>query len=255
LPEGSQFCLKCGEPVRNGGAIAVATGPSPATCAKCGANQPAEAEYCLKCGQRVVLPSDQSISTSTPVPREVLFPPKRRKRNPLPLLFLLVLLAGLTWASLSDHRYALQFQDFVGLTHSVEIADGDLTVGPHNFSSYKIAVPLGATNVDVDGDFKVTAGPHDADNNIETYILTDSAFAIWQNGYSTGSHYESGRVAQGTVDAELPSGAGVYYLVFSNKFSPHAAKNVSANVTLHYKSWLPEWIRLMKDRFLNWVGF
>jgi hypothetical protein len=165
-----------------------------------------------------------------------------------------VLIGLLVWATLSEHPYAQQFQEFVGISHAIEITDGEVTVGPHNFAYYKISVPVGAVNVGVTGEFNVSLNPRDADNNIEAYVLTDSAFAVWQNGYSTGSHYESGRVSRGTVDADLPAGAGVYYLVFNNKFSPRTAKTVNANVLLHYKSWLPERIRLAKDRFWNWIG-
>jgi len=46
----------------------------------------------------------------------------------------------------------------------------------------------------------------------------------------------------------------VYYLIFSNKFSPKTAKSVNATVLLRYKSWLPDSVRRMKERFWNWVG-
>ena len=94
----------------------------------------------------------------------------------------------------------------------------------------------------------------DIDNNIEVYVLTDSAFTVWQHGYATSSVYESGKVSEGSVQADVPAGAGIYYLVFSNKAAPKAAKNVHAAVLLRYKSWLPEWFRRMKGRVLDWVG-
>jgi len=86
------------------------------------------------------------------------------------------------------------------------------------------------------------------------YVLSEAAFAVWQNGYAATSVYESGRVAEGTIQAELPAGAGIYYLVFNNKFSPKTAKNVTATVSLRYKSWLPEWFRRSKERMWNWLG-
>jgi hypothetical protein len=61
-------------------------------------------------------------------------------------------------------------------------------------------------------------------------------------------------VSEGKVQAELPAGAGIYYLVFSNKFAPKTTKNINASVLLRYKSWLPEWFRRMKDRFWNWLA-
>ena len=92
------------------------------------------------------------------------------------------------------------------------------------------------------------------DNGIEVYVLTDSAFTVWQNGYATSSIYESGKVAEGTVQAEIPAGAGIYYLVFSNKSAPKTPKSIHATVLLRYKSWLPDWFRRMKGRFWDWVG-
>jgi ribosomal protein L40E len=253
LPEGSQFCLKCGQSVVSS---PKSTAPvilaAAAICPKCAAVVPPGADFCLKCGQR--LHSVAVKPMAPPESIEALFPPKPRRSRVGLWLLLLILLGVLAWAAVSEHPYAQQFQEFVGISHTVEVIDAPITVAAHSFAYYKFIVPAGAVNVDVTGQFNVTGGPHDTDNNIEAYVLTDSAFAVWQNGYSAGNHYESGRVAQGTVDAELPSGAGVYYLLFSNKFSPKTTKNVNASVLLHYKSWLPEWLRLSKDRFWNWIG-
>ena len=94
----------------------------------------------------------------------------------------------------------------------------------------------------------------ETDNNIEVYVLSEPAFTVWQNGYATSSLYESGKVAAGTMQAEVPAGAGIYYLVFSNKAAPKTSKAIHATVLLRYKSWLPDWFRRMKGRFLDWVG-
>ncbi len=66
--------------------------------------------------------------------------------------------------------------------------------------------------------------------------------------------YESGKVSEGAVQADIPAGAGVYYLVFSNKSAPKTPKALHATVLLHFKSWLPDWLRRMKGRFWDWVG-
>jgi hypothetical protein len=92
------------------------------------------------------------------------------------------------------------------------------------------------------------------DNNIEVYVLTDSAFTVWQNEYATSSLYESGKVDAGNVQADVPAGAGIYYLIFSNKSSPKTPKSIHASILLRYKSWLPDWFRRMKGRFWDWVG-
>jgi hypothetical protein len=138
-------------------------------------------------------------------------------------------------------------------------------VTPHSFRYYKFDLPEGSMNVSIVGQFasasdkkaahaKPATGDGD-DNDIEVYVLSEPAFAVWQNGYATSSVYESGRVPKGNMQAELPAGAGVYYLVFSNKFSSKTAKTINSTVLLRYKSWLPESLRRTKERFWNWVGF
>ena len=93
----------------------------------------------------------------------------------------------------------------------------------------------------------------DHDPGVEAYVLSDAAFTVWSSGYSAQSQYESGPVAGATINAPLPLGSGVYYVVFSNKNSPRA-KIVRAVVTLQYKSWLPGTIVRMKERLWNWLG-
>jgi hypothetical protein len=187
---------------------------------------------------------------------------------------LLVALAGLIlWAGTSDSPTAQQVQEFVGWKHDRIILDEAFSVGPHTFRYYKFALPEGSVNVAVVGHFTSAADNSNAgnrrdtakaknkekekeqiDSNIEVYVLTDSAFTVWQNGYATSSLYESGRVPEGSVLADVPAGAGIYYLVFSNKSSPKTPKNLHATVLLRYKSWLPEWFRVMKGRLLDWIG-
>jgi hypothetical protein len=251
-------------------------------CSKCGASLPGEAQFCLKCGKSVSSPPKKvKVVEAQPLalPRQEM--PKGR----LFLLMLLVILIGLIcWALTSDSVGAQGLQELVGFKQDGIILDSSFTVGPHTFRYYKFALPEGSVNVTVVGQFKSTADSaaqgtrknqtsdksgdknrtgirgkdadidNNVDNNIEVYVLTDSAFAVWQNGYATSSLYESGRVADGTLQTDIPAGAGVYYLVFSNKAAPKTAKALHANVLLHYKSWLPDWLRRMKGRFWDWVG-
>ena len=237
-------------------------------CAKCGASLPDEAQFCLKCGKPVSLPP-KSPAVVEAIPLEIRQPrPKRR-------IFLGILLAALIgailWVGLSDSPSAQQVQEFVGWKHDQIILDAPFSIGPHTFRYYKFALPEGSVNVAIVGQFSSFADSsnigkrrdtarsknsenEDIDNNIEVYVLTDSAFTVWQHGYATSSVYESGKVSEGSVQADVPAGAGIYYLVFSNKAAPKAAKNVHAAVLLRYKSWLPEWFRRMKGRVLDWVG-
>jgi hypothetical protein len=237
-------------------------------CSKCGASLPDEAQFCLKCGKPVSSPP-KSPTVVEALPPEIRRPlPKRR----IVLGILLVVLAGvILWAGSSDSPGAQQVQEFVGWKHDRIILDAPFSVGPHTFRYYKFALPEGSVNVAVVGQFTSAADSSNAgsrrdttkaknkdkeeiDNNLEVYVLTDAAFTVWQNGYATSSIYESGKVVEGTVQADVPAGAGIYYLVFSNKAAPKTAKSVKATVLLRYKSWLPEWFRRMKGRFWEWVG-
>jgi hypothetical protein len=185
---------------------------------------------------------------------------------------LLAIFAGLIlWAGMSDSPSAQEVQEFVGWKHDRIILDAPFSVGPHTFRYYKFALPEGSVNVAMVGQFTSAADSsnvsnrtdttkaknkekEEIDNNIEVYVLTEPAFTVWQNGYATSSLYESGKVAEGSVQAEVPAGAGIYYLVFSNKSAPKTPKSVHASVLLRYKSWLPDWLRRMKGHFFDWIG-
>jgi hypothetical protein len=237
-------------------------------CAKCGATLPDEAQFCLKCGKPISLPP-KSPAVVEELPPEIRQP--RRTRPMIVGILLAVLAALILWAGMSDSPTAQAVQEFVGWKHDRIILDEPFSVGPHTFRYYKFALPEGSVNVAIVGQFtsaadNSTAGSHrdaartknkekeDIDNNVEVYVLTDSAFTVWQNGYATSALYESGKVAEGTVQADVPAGAGIYYLVFSNKSAPKMAKAIHATVLLRYKSWLPEWFRVMKGRILDWIG-
>jgi zinc-ribbon domain len=229
-------------------------------CSKCGAALPDEAQFCLKCGKPVSVPPKDPIVERQPDPQPVRVKPRRHYVR---WILLTLLLAGLVWAATSDNPWAQGLQELAGFKHDQEVLDNSFTVTPHNFRYYKFALPEGSVNVSIIGQFsaqadktasRANAKTDSDDNGIEVYVLSEEAFAVWQNGYATSSVYESGKTSQGKVEAELPAGAGIYYLIFSNKSSQKTAKNIQANVSLRYKSWLPEWFRRMKGRLWNWLG-
>ena len=269
LPEGSQFCLKCGQPVTR---PAADTAPPPTTatlaCSQCGASLPEGAQFCLKCGKPVSSPAKTAAAAPPPEARPAashLPPAELPRRRPKRRIFRWVLLAAfvvlIIWLASSDNPFAQAAQEAAGWKHDQTILDASFSIGPHNFRYYKFNLPAGSVNVAVVGQFAVATDSgsrkekdKEPDNDVEVYLLTEGAFTIWQNGYATSSLYESGRAAEGAIHTDLPAGEGIYYLVFSNKFAPKAAKNVRASALLRYKSWLPEWFRKMKDRFWNWIG-
>jgi hypothetical protein len=234
-------------------------------CSKCGANLPDEAQFCLKCGKPVSSPAKTAAVADRPVidalPAEL--PRPGRKRHIVRWALLAVVIAIIVWLGSSDNPFAQAAQEAVGWKHDQAIMDASFSIRQPSFRYYKIPLAAGSVNVAVVGQFMTASEAgngkerdknKDQGDTIEVYVLTEAAFTIWQNGYATSSLYDSGRVAEGTIHADLPAGEGIYYLVFSNKFAPKTAKNVHASAGLHYKSWLPEWGRRMKERLWNWIG-
>jgi len=247
-------------------------------CSECGTSLPDGAQFCLKCGKPVSAPPKNAVVVEAQPPARATVP--RRKRRVLFWLLVLAVLAGfIFWVVISDSTAAQEVQEFVGMKQDRPILDSGFTVGPHTFRYYKFALPEGSVNVAVVGQFKSEAGSQSAGNHksqvadksandknkdsekeqnsdtgIEVFVLTEPAFTVWQNGYATSSLYDSGNVAEGNVQAEIPAGAGIYYLVFSNKAAPKTAKAVHANVMLRYKSWLPDSLRRLKGRVVDWLG-
>jgi hypothetical protein len=168
--------------------------------------------------------------------------PGRRRRGRIVLWSLLVLLlVGITWAAISGSPFAGGLRELAGWKPDKPILQATFSIGPHGFRYYKVDLPQDSTNVAAVGQFNssndartVAQQSDDAGGNIEFYILSELAFAAWQSGSAGSSVYESGRVSQGTVNVELPEGAGIYYLVFSNKFSS-GTKSVRAALLLRYK--------------------
>jgi ribosomal protein L40E len=285
LPDDAQFCKNCGQPVyfpqvimKNMAATSMNEEPAILGCSHCGAELPDGAQFCLKCGKPVAMPPKKNKSAVEDTPPlldpSMPEPPRPKRKNGRLVTWALIglVVIGIGWAAVSDNPFAQEMQDLVGWKHDHAILDEPFSVGAHSFRYYKFALPEGSLNVAIVGQFtasddgsKTVSGKSpdsnknkedkDAvDNNIEVYVLSEPAFTVWQNGYATSSVYESGRVSSGTMQAELPAGAGIYYLVFNNKFAPKTPKSIDASVSLQYKSWLPESFRRMKNSVLSWFG-
>jgi hypothetical protein len=209
-----------------------------------------------------------TANAATPSPSANI-PRPRRKRRVIRWVLLAILVGGVLWISISDGPVAQEVRELVGVKQDHIIVDSTFSVGAHTFRYYKFSLPEGTVNASVVGEFKSTtenstassekdagtnpAGPSSAgtnnDNSIEAYVLTEVDFAAWRTGQATSSLYDSGNVAESAVDAEIPPGAGIYYLLFSNKSAPTAPKAVHAAVVVRYKSWLPDWLRYRKSGF------
>lgn len=218
-------------------------------CSKCSTELPEGSQFCLKCGQPVGAPAKQAVAS---------LPRPRSRRFFLVWFLVAILLAGILWVVTSESPAAQAIQELVGWKHDRSIIDTSFSVGPHSFRYYKFSLSEGSTNVAVVGHFTSAAEisstkdrEKDVDNNIEVFVLSESAFIVWQNGYAASNVYESGKVAEGAVQADLPGGPGIYYLIFSNKSSPKTPRTVHATVLLHYKNWSSDWLRRVK----SWFGF
>ena len=261
FPDGSQCCPACGTPElasSEGPTVAVATLP---VCAKCGSGLPEGSQFCLKCGHPVrteAIAEDLATVQLAPAPEKVKLGPPR-SRPPVLLICLVLGLAGLVgWIAYSDAPAAQELREDITGARAQTIIETPFSVKPHTFSSYELTVPPGAVEVMVKGEFHAAASQSkdkNPDNNIEVYVLTETAFVAWRDGFSTSSYYESGRTGSGTIRATLPSGAGHYYLVFSNNFSPRTAKTVDATVLLHYRALLSDSLTRLRVRLWNWLGF
>ena len=245
-------------------------------CAKCGTTLPEGSQFCLKCGQPVsselsaseshsLIPRSKPEPLASPVvkiPEPVSLPssarPRRRSRA---LWYLIVFSLAALWISLSNDPIAEPLRDQITGARTQTIVEAPVTVKAQDFAYYEFMVPPGAINVRVTGGFRSEAGGvretksnKGSDGNIEAYVLTDSAFVVWRNGYATGSRYESGNVSQGVIDAPLPAGSGIYYLVFNNRFSSRTEKTVHVTALLQYQTWAPEWLLRIKERMWNWFA-
>jgi hypothetical protein len=178
------------------------------------------------------------LETITAQPQQ---PRKRRKRRGLVFFLLAALVLGLiVFVATSKNPLAQGIQEMAGWKPDQLILDARFSVGPHTFRYYKFSAPQGSANVAIVGQFtaKSQSNGDAADSGIEVYVLTDAAFSVWQSGQATSSLYDSGLSSAATVQAEFPAGAGVYYLVLSNRASLTTAKAVQANVRLRSMNWL-----------------
>jgi hypothetical protein len=155
-----------------------------------------------------------------------------------------------SWLLATDNALPSQLKSFLTTAHAETITDGSIAIKPHGFASFKVSVPEGAIDVGVSGQFEANGR---ADNDVQVLLLTESEFAVWQSGYGTSPFYDSGKVSKAEMQAVLPSRAGEYYLVFSNKPS-RVEKTVHIATGLRYDTWLPDWLVTLKQKVWGWFN-
>jgi hypothetical protein len=153
------------------------------------------------------------------------------------LLAGILLLSGLGYYAYITHRaasthYAINLFDRVTKKpRSVPVSSSALTINQLGYSYFQIDVPQKASSVVLHGSFTARGGDS---NNIEAFVFSDNDYLNWQKRRASSPFYSSGKVSMGTIDANLPEGAGTYYLVFNNKFSVLAPKTIHVNAALTY---------------------
>jgi hypothetical protein len=155
---------------------------------------------------------------------------KRRRVVRWVLLGLLV--AAITWIAMSSNPFAQGVRQLLGRKPDQPVLNNSFQVSAHSFRYYKFSLPEGSKHMALVGHFEVSAG------DIEVYLLSELAFGRWQKGNAVPSIYQSGKQSEQTIQQTLPTGAGVYYVVFSNKSDPGSAKKVNARLALHSTNWL-----------------
>lgn len=234
-----------------------------ASCSKCGADLREGSQMCLECGEPMAASENkvtgESSSPSAAAPTK--HPARARKRSTIVWILLAIVLLAIFWAATSSNPLAQGIQELAGSKQDETIVHTPFSISAHNFRYYKFSVAEGK-EVAVSGHFTVSSvkpsvqssQQNVSDRNIEVFVMSESAFAVWQNGYATSNVYESGRVSKADVQAELPDQPGIYYLIFSNKFDAKETKKVDPDIMLRYKNWMPKSLRSAGARFWKWFG-
>jgi hypothetical protein len=115
-----------------------------------------------------------------------------------------------------------QISEVAGYQDEVLLSDRfDIGGGQH------YAIPFSVkTGGAVRGTFNVAGG------EIDAYIMTAAQYNKWNATREGVLDYSSGRVTGGSITRSL--GAGDYYLVFSNRYSPREPKTVRAQIQVEY---------------------
>lgn len=154
-----------------------------------------------------------------------------QRASPHSAIYYAILIVGLTVVAFvfGFGLYAMTYS--LSSSQSTNIVNGMITVSADSYNYYQFSLPQGATNVHLQGSFYAAGG---SGNDIEVIVLDPTGFINWRNGHTVNCYYSSGQLTTSSFDVILPSGAGNYYLVYSNTFSLFSQKNVNTQVNLNY---------------------
>lgn len=206
-------------------------------CSKCGTETSDDSQFCRKCGKGLAVSATSSGAGAAVAPARVPDPPKSKPLVRAPfviagVLLLLLLIYGYNASQRANPNPAVNPIDrMVKQQRTVTVKNPDLHINALSFSSFKFDVPLGATSVNMHGSFTASGG---LTNDVEAFVLSADDFVNWQNRHEAKTFYNSGKVTVGTIDVNLPTDAGTYYLVFNNRFAILAPKTVLVDAALTY---------------------
>jgi hypothetical protein len=216
-------------------------------CTKCGTELPDDSQFCRKCGQPLGEPTTTSAKTSgaatgvapAPVP-ETPAAAQPSGRNPaiwVVLGVVVIVIIGIflvNWPDADKQKDDVQRQmaTMPVIKHMTAVVIGaPFVVEPHQYRYIRMEVPSRSSNVHLQGHVTATGG---GGNDVEVYLVDEDGLVNWKNHHAMNAVYNSGRVTQATVDVVLPNDAKTYYLVVSNVFSVLSNKAVSGDIKLYY---------------------
>lgn len=213
-------------------------------CPNCGKPVVADAKFCPSCGaniafQQSVSPIPAQPPSYPPTPAyppsssyptyQTQYPPPPPKKSNTKLIIVIVVVVIVVVGVIGSILALGAFNSILSSTHSRILVNGVVSVQSGQYNYYQFVVPSGATTVIVSGTFSVSAS-----DTIEVFVFNQTSYVSWGGGaHAASSYYDSGQVASGTVNANLP-GAGTYYLVYDHGASGSTVKNVQTTVTLTY---------------------
>lgn len=210
-------------------------------CTNCGwAAYDADA-FCMSCGRP--FPSPQVIrggrggathTSNVPPHKEV---ESHAARN-VSIIVILVVVGLVGIVALAGFTYGLYSGPSYGhpTYYAEAFVSGVVDVGPGNYSYFSVNVPSGASNLTILGWF--STGAISQGVTVEVYVMNAFDFYSWKSysgsNVELSTHYDSGKVSNGTLLVEVPP-APIYYVVISNVYDSTSSKTVQAVIDLNYE--------------------
>jgi hypothetical protein len=114
---------------------------------------------------------------------------------------------------------------------SEKIATGQIVVKAQGYVQYRLTITPEMVEPTVAGDFNASGG---TGNDIQAVIADEENYPNWINGHQAQVLWATqGKQTTGNLEVRLQP--GMYYLVFSNKFSAFTEKQVFLDIDLNYK--------------------